>query len=210
MAGMTPVRSDDWLITPDNAVIAFIDYQPDQYAGMRSMPVDELLVNVVTLGRIATDFGLPVVLSTVGVKLRGMAGTNKELHAALKHAPEIDRTTLNSWEDDDFRNAIVATGRRKIIFAGLWTEICVAFPVLDALHEGYEAYVVVDAIGGVSAMAHEGAVQRMVQAGARPISVVGLAGELQRDWTRPGADRLRAALRSYFGGHQGLRSIGGA
>lgn len=208
MSGITPIRSDDWLITPDNAVITFIDYQPDQYAGLGSMPVDELLVNVITLGRITTLFGLPVVLSTVGVGMRGMEGTNKELHAALNHAPEIDRNTLNSWEDDDFRSAIKATGRKKIIFAGLWTEICVAFPVLDALHEGYEVYVVVDAIGGVSVVAHEAAVQRMVQAGARPISVVGLAGELQRDWGRPGADRLRTALGSYFGGHRALRSKG--
>lgn len=208
MSGITPTRSDDWLITPDNAVVTFIDYQPDQYAGLGSIPVDELLVNVVTLGRIATLFGLPVVLSTVGVRMRGMEGTNKELHEVLNQAPEIDRTTLNSWEDDEFRNAIQASGRRKIIFAGLWTEICVAFPVLDALHEGYEAYVVVDAIGGVSLAAHDAAVQRMVQSGARPISVLGLAGELQRDWGRPGADRLRAALGSYFGGHHALRTKG--
>ena len=206
MSGITPARSDDWLITPNNAVVTFIDYQPDQYAGVGSIPVDELLVNVVTLGQIATLFGLPVVLSTVGVRMRGMEGTNKELHEALNQAPEIDRTTLNSWEDDEFRNAVKASGRRKIIFAGLWTEICVAFPVLDALHEGYEAYVVVDAIGGVSLAAHDAAVQRMVQAGARPISVLGLAGELQRDWGRPGADRLRAALGSYFGGHHALRT----
>lgn len=205
MSGATPIRGDDWLLTPDNAVIAFIDYQPDQYAGLGSMPVDELLVNVVTLGRIATDFGLPVVLSTVGMTLRGMAGTNEELHAALNHAPQIDRTTMNSWEDPDFRRAVEATGRKEFIVAGLWTEICVAFPVLDALRAGYEVYVVEDAIGGVSATAHQAAMQRMIQAGARPITVVGLAGELQRDWGRDGADRLRAALSGYFGGHRALR-----
>ncbi len=137
-----------------------------------------------------------------------MQGTNKELHAALNNAPEIDRTTLNSWEDPDFHAAIEATGRRKLIVAGLWTEICVAFPVLDALKEGYEVYVVADAIGGVSTAAHEAAMQRMIQAGAVPISVIGLAGELQRDWGREGTDRLRAALGSYFGGHRGLKSGG--
>lgn len=202
MAATTPVRSNDWLLTPDNAVIAFIDYQPDQYAGVGSINVDELLVNVITLGQIATAFDLPVVLTTVGMKLRGMGGTNKELYAALKHAPEIDRTTMNSWEDPEFRHAIEATGRKKLIIAGLWTEICVAFPALDALQAGYEVYIVEDAIGGVSPTAHHAAMQRMIQAGAKPITVVGLAGELQRDWGRDGADRLRAALRSYFGRHR--------
>lgn len=185
-----------------------IDYQPDQYAGVGSIGVDELLVNVITPGQIATAYGLPVVLSTVGMKLRGMQGTNRELHATLNNAPEIDRTTLNSWEDPDFRAAIEATGRKKLIVAGLWTEICVAFPVLDALHAGYDVYVVQDAIGGVSPTAHSAAMQRMVQAGAKPITVIGLAGELQRDWGREGTDRLRAALGSYFGGHRSLKSGG--
>lgn len=206
MNGITASRSNDWLLTPDNAVITFIDYQPDQYAGMQSMPVDELLVNVITLGQLATAYELPVVLSTVGMKMRGMKGTNTELHAALNNAPEIDRNTLNSWEDPDFRAAVEKIGRKKLIVAGLWTEICVAFPVLDALHAGYEVYVVEDAIGGVSKTAHDAAMRRMEQAGARPITVIGLAGELQRDWSRPGADRLRAALGNYFGGHRALQS----
>ena len=205
MDGMTTPRTNDWLLTPDNAVITFIDYQPDQYAGMHSMPVDELLVNVVALGQLATAYELPVVLSTVGMTMRGMKGTNTELHAALNNAPEIDRNTLNSWEDPDFRAAIEKTGRKKLIVAGLWTEICVAFPVLDALQEGYEVFVVEDAIGGVSKTAHDAAMRRMELAGARPITVIGLAGELQRDWSRPGADRLRGVLGSYFGGHRALQ-----
>ncbi len=201
MSGTTPIRDpkSDHLITPQNAAIAFIDYQPDQYAGVGSIDTKTLLAGVITLGEIATSYRLPVVLSTVGVQSRGMQGTNEELKAALPGVPEIDRTTLNSWEDPDFRAAIEATGRRKLIVAGLWTEICVAFPVLDALKEGYEVYVVADAIGGVSTAAHEAAMQRMIQAGAVPISVIGLAGELQRDWGREGADHLRAALRGYFG-----------
>ena len=106
MAAVTSVRADDWLLTPENAVITFIDYRPDQYAGVGSIGVDELLVNVITLGQIATAYGLPVVLSTVGMKLRGMAGTNQELHVALNNAPEIDRATRDPWEDPDFRAAI--------------------------------------------------------------------------------------------------------
>lgn len=105
---------------------------------------------------------------------------------------------MNSWEDPEFRAAVTATGRRTLILAGLWTEVCVAFPALDALREGYTVYFVVDAIGGVSTTAHEAAVQRMLQAGARPITVLQLACELQRDWGRPGADRLRAIMRRWF------------
>lgn len=204
MAGITSVRNPDWLLTPDNAVLALIDYQPEQYRGVGSIDHDELLHNVTTLGRVAAAFELPVVLSTVFVQ-HGMEGTNPELRETLPSVPEIDRTTLNSWEDPEFRAAVEATGRRKLIIAGLWSEICVAFPAIDALQEGYEVHVVADAIGGVSQAAHEAALQRMIQAGARPISVIGLAGELQRDWGRPGADRLRSVLRSYFAGLRQLR-----
>jgi nicotinamidase-related amidase len=136
---------------------------------------------------------------------QGMSGTNPELLEALPGVREIDRTTMNSWEDPEFRAAVENTGRKKLVIAGLWTEVCVAFPTLDALREGYEVFVVADAIGGVSRAAHESAMQRMIQAGAIPITVLGLACELQRDWGRPGADRLRAVMREYFGKMKGLK-----
>lgn len=204
MADVTPVREPDPLLTPDNAVLALIDYQPEQYAGVASIAHDELLANVTLLGRVATAYGVPVVLSTVYVR-HGMGATNAELREVLPGVPEIDRTTMNSWEDPEFRAAVEATGRRKLVIAGLWTEVCVAFPTLDALRAGYEVYVVVDAIGGVSTTAHEAAVQRMVQAGAVPVTVLALACEWQRDWGRPGADRLRSALREYFGARRARR-----
>jgi nicotinamidase-related amidase len=169
-----------------------------------SVAHDELLAHVTMLGRVATAFELPVVLSTVYVK-HGMSGTNVELREALPGVPEIDRTTMNSWEDPEFRKAIERTGRKKLVIAGLWTEVCVTFPTLDALHAGYEVYVVADAIGGVSRVAHESAMQRMIQPGATPISVLGLACELQRDWGRPQADRLRAIMREYFGRLRALK-----
>jgi nicotinamidase-related amidase len=199
MTDVTPIRDPkaDPLLTPQNAVLALIDYQPEQYAGVHSVVHGELLAHVTMLGRIATTFELPVVLSTVYVK-HGMSGTNVELREALPGVPEIDRTTMNSWEDPEFRAAVERSGRKKLIIAGLWTEVCVAFPTLDALRAGYEVYVVVDAIGGVSRTAHESAMQRMIQAGATPISVLGLACELQRDWGRPDANRLRAIMREYF------------
>jgi len=200
MSDVTPIRDplNDPLLTPQNAVLAMIDYQPEQYAGVRSVGRDELLAHVTMLGRVATTFGLPVVLSTVYVK-HGMSGTNPELREVLPGVAEIDRTSMNSWEDEEFRAAVERSGRKKLILAGLWTEVCVAFPALDALRAGYEVYVVADAIGGVSKVAHEAALLRMTQAGATPITVLGLACELQRDWGRPGADRLRAVMREYFG-----------
>ena len=200
MSDVTPIRDPktDSLLTRQNAVIAFIDYQREQYAGVGSVDHDELLAHVTMLGRIASSFELPVVLSTVYVK-HGMSGTNAELREALPGVLEIDRTTMNSWEDAEFRAAVERTGRKKLILAGLWTEVCVAFPALDAMRAGYQVYVVVDAIGGVSRTAHEYAMQRMVQAGVIPISVLGLACELQRDWGRPDANRLRTIMREYFG-----------
>jgi nicotinamidase-related amidase len=206
MSDVTPIRDPktDWLLTPQNAVLALIDYQREQYAGVGSVEHEELLAHVTMLGRIATTFELPVVLSTVYVK-HGMSGTNQELRDALPGVPEIDRTTMNSWEDPDFRAAVERTARKKVILAGLWTEVCVAFPALDALRAGYQVYVVADAIGGVSRVAHESAMQRMIQAGAIPISVLGLACELQRDWGRPQAERLRAVMREYFSKLKALR-----
>jgi nicotinamidase-related amidase len=197
MSDVTPVRNPDPLLTPANSVLAMIDYQPEQYAGVTSMSHSELLHNVTLLGRVATAFEVPVVLSTVYVK-HGMRGTNAELRDVLPGIPEIDRTTMNSWEDPDFRGAVERTGRKNLILAGLWTEVCVAFPALDALAAGYRVFVVADAIGGVSRTAHDSAMLRMTQAGAVPITVLGLACELQRDWGRPGADRLRAVMREYF------------
>jgi len=207
MSDVTPIRNPatDALLTPQNAVVAFIDYQREQYAGVRSVGHDELLAHVTMLGRVATEFALPVVLSTVYVK-HGMSGTNAELRESLDGVPEIDRTTMNAWEDEEFRAAVERTGRRKLIIAGLWTEVCVAFPTLDALRAGFDVYVVVDAIGGVSKVAHESAMQRMIQAGAIPITVLGLACELQRDWGRAEADRLRAIMREYFGRLRSLQS----
>ena len=200
MADLTPIRDQltDTLLTPKNAVLALIDYQPEQYAGVRSAEHNELLMHVTMLGRVAMSYELPVVLSTVYVK-HGMTGTNPELREALPGIPEIDRTTMNSWEDPEFRAAVEQSGRKKLIIAGLWTEVCVAFPVLDALREGFQVYFVVDAIGGVSRVAHESAIERMLNAGATPITVLGLACELQRDWGRPDAEKLRKIMREYFG-----------
>lgn len=111
---------------------------------------------------------------------------------------EIDRTGVNSWEDEEFRNAVKATGRKKIIMCALWTEVCCAFPALDMLREGYEIYPVADAIGGISKTAHDSAMTRMVQAGASPVTAISFGAELMRNWARPTSEELRKVMRWYF------------
>ena len=173
----------DHLLTPRNAALVVIDYQPSQVQTVASMDRGLLVSNIVSVARMAKTFGLPVVLSTVNVA-NGQGPTIPELKAELPDSPEIDRTMINSWEDVEFRQAIEGTGRRKLIMTALWTEVCLAFPTLDALREGFEVYPVVDAVGGTSLEAHRAGLERIVQAGAQPISWVSLACELQRDWAR--------------------------
>jgi len=174
----------DHLITPKNSALVLIDYQPSQIAAVRSMDPDLLLKNMVSTVKLAKLFALPIVHSTVNVKTGRGKPTLPELAELLGDYPPIDRTTLNAWEDASFLSAVRATGRRKLILCALWTEICMAFPALDALREGYEVYPVVDAIGGTSVEAHRTGMERVVQAGAQPVTWVALACELQRDWAR--------------------------
>jgi nicotinamidase-related amidase len=181
-----PVRDQlaDHLITPKNAALVLIDYQPSQFATSRSMDRDLLLKNIVSTVKTVTTFNVPIVHSTVNVASGQVGPTVPELAELLENYPPIDRTTVNSWEDVDFVAAVHATGRRKLIFCALWTEVCMAFAALDALREGYEVYPVVDAIAGTSVEAHRAGLERVVQAGGQPISWVSLACELQRDWAR--------------------------
>jgi nicotinamidase-related amidase len=173
----------DHLLTPQNAALVVIDYQASQVQTTRSIERDLLVANIVSVARIAKAFDLPVVLSTVNVA-NGQPPTIPELKAVLSDEPEIDRTEINSWENADFRRAVAATGRKKLIMTALWTEVCLAFPTLDALREGFEVYPVVDAVGGTSIEAHRAGLERITQAGAQPISWVSLACEMQRDWAR--------------------------
>jgi nicotinamidase-related amidase len=173
----------DHLLTPHNAALVVIDYQPSQVQTVTSMDRELLVDNIISVARLARTFDLPVVLSTINVT-NGQKPTIPELKAVLPDSAEIDRTQINSWENVDFRRAVEATGRKKLIMTGLWTEVCLAFPALDAIREGFEVYPVVDAVGGTSVEAHHAGLKRIVQAGAQPISWVSLACELQRDWAR--------------------------
>ena len=174
----------DHLLTPQNSAFIIIDYQPIQVSSIRSIDRRELVFNIVNTARAAVNYNLPIIHSTVNVQ----TGRNKppipEIQAVLGHLPTYDRTTINSWEDVEFRRAVEETGRRKLIMTALWTEACLAFPALDALKEGYEVYVVADAVGGTSVAAHEAALRRIEQAGGQLISKTQLYCELQRDWAR--------------------------
>ncbi len=148
------------------------------------MDRDLLVKNIVSTVKIARAFDLPIVHSTVNVTSGRGKPTIAPLAEVLGDEPPVDRTSLNAWEDAEFVRAVRATGRRKLVFCALWTEICMAFPAIDALREGYAVYPVVDAIGGTSVEAHRAGLERVAQAGGTPISWVGLACELQRDWSR--------------------------
>lgn len=181
-----PIRDpkSDHLLTPQNSAFIVIDYQPIQVSSIRSMNRDELVFNIVHTAMAAVNYGLPIIHSTVNVA----SGKNKPpiqpLMDVLGAYPTYDRSTINSWEDVEFKKAVLATGRKKLIMTALWTEACLTFPALDAMAEGYEVYVVVDAVGGTSVAAHEAALRRVEQAGAKLISKTQLYCELQRDWAR--------------------------
>jgi len=181
-----PIRDPvtDHLLTPQNAAFIIIDYQPVQVNSIASMDRQLLVNNIVGTTKAAVAYGLPIVHSTVNVR----SGLNKppipQLRKVLADHPTYDRTTINAWEDTAFRDAVQTTGRRKLIMTALWTEACLTFPALDALKEGYEVYVVVDAVGGTSLAAHDAGLRRIEQAGGRMISVPQLFCELQRDWQR--------------------------
>ena len=189
-----PVRDPlaDHLITPQNAAFLLIDYQPAQIASVRSMDNGLLLENAVSTVRTIKAFEVPVVHSTVNVTSGRGQPTLPELADLLPDDKPLDRTTVNSWEDIEFLEAVHATGRRKLIICALWTEVCMAFTALDALREGYEVYPVVDAIGGTTPEAHRAGLDRVLQAGGQPITWVSLACELQRDWARQ--DTVQAVI----------------
>ncbi|MFK0684529.1 hydrolase [Ochrobactrum sp. BD67] len=181
-----PIRdpAKDRLLTPQNSAFIIIDYQPVQVNSIASMDRQLLLNNIAGTAKAAVVYGLPIIHSTVNVK----TGLNKppvpQVQKVLADYPTYDRTTINSWEDVEFRKAVEATGRKKLIMTALWTEACLTFPAIDALAEGYEVYVVVDAVGGTSVAAHDAALRRIEQAGGKMISVAQLFCELQRDWSR--------------------------
>jgi nicotinamidase-related amidase len=179
-----PIRDPltDRLLTPQNAILIIIDFQPVQIASVAAMDRRVLVHNIMGVARAAKLYGLPVVLSTVNAKInQPMIPQLQEIFPKIE---PLDRTAINSWEDIEFVKAVKAAGRKKLIMTAIWTEACLTFPALDALREGYDVYPVVDACGGASPEGHHAALQRLIQAGAEPLSWVQLICELQRDWGR--------------------------
>ncbi len=177
-----PKAGLDALLTPENCVLILIDHQPFQFAGLRSHDSQTIVNNVVGLAKTAKVFGVPTLLTTV-VEERG-GYLLKQLQEVFPDQKPINRTFINTWEDGRVVDWVKKTGRKKVVIAALWTEICLAFPAIQAASEGYEVYAVTDASGGTSLEAHEVAIQRMVQAGVTPITWMVFGAELQRDWSR--------------------------
>ncbi|SEU27033.1 MULTISPECIES: hydrolase [Stigmatella] len=188
----SPKTGLDALLTPDNCVLLLIDHQPFQFAGLRSHDTQTIINNVVGLAKAAKLFGVPTLLTTVLEERGGYL--LKPLQDVFPEQKPLNRTFINTWQDSRAVDWVKKSGKKKIVMAALWTEICLAMPAIQALGEGYEVYIVTDASGGVSLEAHEMAIQRMVQAGAVPITWTVLASELQRDWARtatvPGISQL--------------------
>lgn len=174
----------DHLLTPQNAAVVIVDFQPVQVSSIASRDKRQLVANITALARIAKLYKLPVVLATVNVSTGRNQPTIHQITEVLDDVPIIDRTSINAWEDKNFVAAVKATGRKKLVMAALWTEVCLVHPALDALADGFEVYPVVDACGGTSLEAHNAGLDRLQQAGAKPTSWVQLICELQRDWNR--------------------------
>ncbi len=171
------------LLTPQNSVLIMIDYQPQMFFGVQSIDRQLLINNIVGLSKAAKVFHVPTIVTTIAAD--SFSGPDlPEIEDVFSGVKPIDRTTMNAWEDRRVVDAVKETGRNKLIIAGLWTEVCVAFPALSALEDGYEVYVVSDAIGGSSYASHKYAMQRMVQAGVIPLTWLQLLLEYQRDWAR--------------------------
>src|SRR6476469_1446549 len=190
------------LLAPDEVVLMLIDHQPFQFANLHSHEPTMIVNNVIGLAKTAKIFGVPTILTTV-LENRG-GKLIKPLQDVFPQQMPIDRTFINTWEDTRVVDAVKKTGRKKIIMAALWSEICLAMPAIQAAGEGYEVYAVTDASGGVSAEAHDMAVRRMAMAGVVPITWMAVAGELQRDWAREETAKKGGEMFLEHGGATGI------
>ncbi|ATM74674.1 MULTISPECIES: hydrolase [Serratia] len=171
------------LLDPKNSALIFIDHQPQMAFGVANIDRQQLKNNVVALAKAGSIFNVPTIFTSV--ESESFSGYIwPELLAVHPELTPIERTSMNSWEDAAFVKAVEATGRKKLVISALWTEVCLTFPALMALEAGYEVYVVTDTSGGTSVDAHERAIDRMVQAGAIPVTWQQVLLEYQRDWAR--------------------------
>ncbi len=200
MANILP-NTDGGLITPDNSAVVFIDHQPQMTFGVANIDRQQLVNNVVMLAKGAKEFGVPSILTAV--ETESFSGYIwPQLMDVFPGQQPIERTSMNSWDDPAFRAAVEATGRKNIIIAGLWTEVCVTWPTLNMIDQGYNIYIVEDACGATSQLAHDAAIRRSVQAGAVPMTTVATVLEFQRDWAnREHYDALMTMFREHGGAY---------
>ena len=196
-----PTLSEKGLLTPSNCVVTMIDLQPQMLFGVSNFDRQTVINNNLVLAKAARVFDVPVVLSSVETK--GFSGnTWPQVLAALGNPTPIERSSMNSWDDPNFVSAVEKSGRRKIVLAGLWTETCVALPTVQMIHDGYEVFVVEDCCGDVSALSHENAMKRVIQAGARPVTALSVMLEWQRDWAHKGTyDAVMDIVRTHCGAY---------
>lgn len=191
------------LLTPSDHALILIDYQSQMSFATQSIDAIQLRNNAALISRAAKGFGVPTILTTVAEK--SFSGPMyEEITSAFPGQALIDRTSMNTWEDANVIQQVNAIGRDRVVLGGLWTSVCIVGPALSALAQGYEVYVIADACGDVSAEAHNRAVDRMVQAGARPMTALQYLLELQRDWARTDTYELTTGIAKQYGGAYGL------
>ncbi len=182
----TPARAalEDPFLSPTNSALILIDYQPPILAGVRNIDHEDLINNATGLIKTAVLYDIPIIFSHVAVGLNGYDPMIKELSELAPNAVFIDRTNVNAWEEPEFVKAIEATGRKKLIMGGLWTDVCLAYPAIEAEKAGYDVYVPEDTVGSMTQMSHDNGMKRMIAAGVEPITWNVVPAELQRDHAR--------------------------
>ncbi len=198
----TPIRAadEDPFLSPSNSVLVLIDYQPHIMMGVKNIDHKTLISNTTALIKSAVHFKLPIILSHVGVGYNGSAPFLGELRKLAPDAIVIDRTSVNAWEESEFVAAIKATGRNKLIMGGLWTDVCLAYPAIEAVGAGYDVHVPEDIVGSITQLSHDNGMKRMIQAGVKPITWNVVLAELQRDHarTKTGVETTRIFLEYLF------------
>ena len=190
------------LLRPEDSILVLIDHQPYQFTNLNSHEPTIIINNVTGLSKAAKVFNVPTILTTV-IEERG-GYIIKQIQDVFPEQKPINRTFINTWEDPKVTDIVKESGRKQLILCGLWTEVCVAMPAIQALSEGYDVFVVTDACGSVTAEAHDMAVRRMVQAGVVPINWMAVAAEWQRDWARMETARPLSGVLLEHGGRSGV------
>ncbi|KZK92660.1 Isochorismatase family protein [Pseudovibrio sp. Ad5] len=194
----TPVRAadEDPFLSPSNSALILIDYQPPILAGVKNIDHETLINNTTGLIKTAVIYDIPIIFSHVAVGLNGYDPMIEELQKLAPNAVFIDRTSVNAWEEPEFIEAVKSTGRKKLIMGGLWTDVCLAYPAIEAEAAGYDVYVPEDAVGSITQLSHENGMRRMIEAGVEPITWNVVPAELQRDHAR--TDKLQAVTRVFM------------